>query len=47
VENYNDKTGLWCEKAGTTAPWSNMLKTFLKIVIGIKKVHIKMFFQDM
>jgi hypothetical protein len=26
MENYNDKTGLWCEKVGTTAPCSNMLK---------------------
>jgi hypothetical protein len=44
VENYNDKTGLWCEKAGTTAPCSNMLKKFLKIVTEIKNIHINMFF---
>jgi hypothetical protein len=48
LENCNNKTGLWCQKAGTTGPCSNMLKKFLKMVIGIKNIHIKMFvFQAM
>jgi hypothetical protein len=44
VENYNDKTGLWCQKAGTTGPCSNMLKKLLKMVIGIKNIHKNLFF---
>jgi hypothetical protein len=38
VENYNDKNGLWCQKGGTSGPCSNMLKKFLKIIVGIKNV---------